>query len=304
MRGRLLWTIPLLLGPLLCGAVLTALWWLLDPERSLVIVLPLHRLPLVLGAGIAAIALVVWATTALAERRSRAERERLRRDLTASRHRLVSRLDHEIKNPLQGIRVALADAPSDRQRASIDAQSRRLEVLLRDLRKVGEVEHMPLELSEVDLTDLSREAVAAAKDLPGAAERRWNVAFPTAPRPLPTVSGDEDLLFLALMNVLTNAVKYSGPDDAIEVRGRVEDLQVVLEVADTGRGITADEQELVWEELGRSQEARDVDGSGLGLPMVRAVLQRHGGRAELESWRGEGSTFSLRLPVPGRTGQR
>ncbi|MGP9539844.1 sensor histidine kinase [Brachybacterium sp. AOP43-C2-M15] len=304
MRGRLLWTIPLLLGPLLCGTVLTVLWWLLDPERSLVIVLLLHRLPLVLGVGVAAIALVVWATTALAERRSRAERERLRRDLTASRHRLVSRLDHEIKNPLQGIRVALADAPSDRQRASIDAQSRRLEVLLRDLRKVGEVEHMPLELSEVDLVDLSREAVAAAKDLPGAAERRWNVAFPTAPRPLPTVSGDEDLLFLALMNVLTNAVKYSGPNDAIEVRGRVEDLQVVLEVADTGRGITADEQELVWEELGRSQEARDVDGSGLGLPMVRAVLQRHGGCAELESWRGEGSTFSLRLPLPGRTGQR
>ena len=113
--------------------------------------------------------------------------------------------------------------------------------------------------------------------------------------------GDEDLLFLALVNVLTNAVKYSAPGDAIEVRGRAAEDVVVLEIADTGRGIAPEELDLVWEELGRAQEARSVEGSGLGLPMVRAIVERHGGTARLDSWHGEGSTLTLSLPAAGPT---
>lgn len=139
-------------------------------------------------------------------------------------------------------------------------------------------------------------------ELPGADRRRVTVALPRAPRPLPSLVGDEDLLYLVLANVLSNAVKYSAEQDAIEVRGREEEGTILLEVADTGRGIPADELETVWEELGRSRESRGIDGSGLGLPLVRAIVERHGGSATLESWHGEGSRLTLRLPVAGPAG--
>src|SRR5699024_8769607 len=75
---------------------------------------------------------------------------------------------------------------------------------------------------------------------------------------------------------------------APEIRGREEDGTILLEIADTGHGIPADELETVWEELSRSRESRGIEGTGLGLPLVRAILERHGGRATLESWHGEG----------------
>ncbi|MGD8148988.1 sensor histidine kinase [Ornithinimicrobium sp. Y1694] len=192
---------------------------------------------------------------------------------TARHRRLLDRLDHELKNPIQGIRTAIADEPSDRQRASIEIQSRRLTRLMSDLRKVGEVEHTELETGPVDPTALVEEAVDALRELPGTAERKAVVSLPRAPRPLPTITGDDDLLFLAVSNVLSNAVKYSSAGDTVEVRGRADEDWLVLEVADTGRGIPEQEQELVWEELGRGQEARRIEGSGLGLPLVRAIAR-------------------------------
>lgn len=170
-----------------------------------------------------------------------------------------------------------------------------------DLRKVGEVEHTELELGTVDPTVLVEEAVETLRELPGAEERQIVLSLPRAPRPLPAVTGDDDLLFLAVSNLLGNAVKYSSPGDTVEVRGRTEDGWLVLEIADTGTGLPADELDMVWEELGRGREAltASVDGSGLGLPLVRAIVRRHGGQAVLESWPGEGSTVTLRLPLAG-----
>ena len=220
-------------------------------------------------------------------------------DRAAQQRRLLSRLDHELKNPIQGIRTALADEPSAQQRTSIDLQSRRLTRLLSDLRKVGEVEHTELELGPVDPTSLVEEAVDALREQPGAEERQIVLSLPRAPRPLPVVTGDDDLLFLAVSNLLANAVKYSSVGDTVEVRGRTDDGWLVLEIADTGTGIAADELDVVWEELGRGRDAlaTSVDGSGLGLPLVRAIIRRHGGQATLESWHGEGTTATLRLPL-------
>src|SRR5699024_10788473 len=161
------------------------------------------------------------------------------------------------------------------------------------------VEETALELAPIDITALVEEAVDAMTELPGAVSRQVTVALPRAPRPLPHLVGDEDLLYLVLANALSNAVKYSEEQDAIEVRGREEDGMILLEIADTGDGIPADELETVWEELSRSRESRGIEGTGLGLPLVRAILERHGGTATLASWHGEGSTLTLRLPVAG-----
>lgn len=285
MRGMRQLTL-LALAPVALGLGASLLWHTLgDPPRYYVLG-GMQWLPLLAGAVLTGLVLLWLSAEGRARREGRRELETALADRAAQQRRLLSRLDHELKNPIQGIRTALADEPSDQQRSSIELQSRRLTRLMGDLRKVGEVEHTALELGPVDPTSLVEEAVDALRELPGAEDRQIVVSLPRAPRPLPTLTGDDDLLFLAVSNLLANAVKYSAPGATVEVRGRADEGWLVLEVADTGHGIPADELELVWEELGRGREAlsTSVEGSGLGLPLVRAIARRHGGEATLESW--------------------
>ena len=114
---------------------------------------------------------------------------------------------------------------------------------------------------------------------------------------LPAINGDRDLLVLAIHNLLDNAIKFSRPGDTIEMRAFEDGANVVVEVADTGPGIPENDQDLVWEELYRGEGARGIPGSGLGLALVRAIVARHDGSIELRSRPGEGTVFTLRLPV-------
>lgn len=293
--------VVLALAPALAGLLVGAVWSAVAETPRYYVIGSMSWLPAILGAAVSVL-LGAWLLgREVAARRTRALLDATLAEQTARQRRLLGRLDHELKNPIQGIRTALADEPSDRQRSSIELQSRRLTRLMGDLRKVGEVEHTELDTGPVDPTALVEEAVAALRELPGAEERQIVVSLPRAPRPLPSLRGDDDLLFLALSNILANAVKYSAPGDTVEVRGRETEGWLLLEVADTGRGIPAEELDLVWEELGRGREAHGVEGSGLGLPLVRAIVRRHGGECTLESWHGEGSTVTVRLPL-GATG--
>lgn len=291
----------LALAPGAVGLLASGVWVVVGDAPRYYVIGSMSWLPAILGAAVTVL-LGVWVLgRAPADRRARAELEAALADQADRQRRLLGRLDHELKNPIQGIRTALADEPSDRQRSSIELQSRRLTTLVSDLRKVGEVEHTELDIGLVDPAGLVEEALAALREQPGADQRQLVVSLPRAPRPLAVVSGDDDLLFLALSNVLANAVKYSRPGDTVEVRGREADGWLVLEVADTGCGIPPEELDLVWEELGRGREAHGIEGSGLGLPLVRAIVRRHGGECTLESWHGEGSTVSIRLPLgPGQ----
>jgi signal transduction histidine kinase len=259
VRGRDVRTVLLILAPGLLGVVASLIWRALGGGPRYYVLGSLTWWPAILGCLVVAVLASAFGVVRLERRRAEQERTLAVEEAAARQRRLFARLDHELKNPIQGIMVALADEPSDRQRVSIQAQAQRLSSLLGDLRKIGEVEHTDLELVMIDPTALVEDAVATIRELPGASERRITATLPRAPRPLPPVLGDEDLMFLALTNVLANAVKYSGAGDAIEVRGRLEEEHVVLEVADTGRGIRAEDLALVWEELGRAEEARALD---------------------------------------------
>jgi two-component system OmpR family sensor kinase len=83
----------------------------------------------------------------------------------------------------------------------------------------------------------------------------------------------------------------------VEVRAFEDGTFVAIEVADTGPGIPEDEEAQVWEELYRGQGARGVPGSGLGLALVRAIVERHGGGVSLRSRAGQGTVVTMRLPV-------
>lgn len=220
------------------------------------------------------------------------------------RRRFLRRLDHELKNPLTAIRAGLAnlaESPSAevRQEAleSVDAQALRLSRLAADLRKLAELETRQLERAPVDIASLLQEAFSLAQDQEGMDERFLTLTIPQAPWPLPKISGDQDLLFLAMHNLLDNAMKFTRPGDRVEVRAFEDGSSVVLEVADTGPGIPEKEIPHVWEELYRGQGARGVPGSGLGLALVRAIADRHNGQVTLRSRAGQGTVFTMRLPV-------
>ena len=136
-----------------------------------------------------------------------------------------------------------------------------------------------------------------AQEQAGADERHLNLSIPQAPWPLPNVQGDPDLLVLAIHNLLENALKYSRPGDTLELRAFEDGTDIVIEVADTGPGIPVEEQPHVWEELYRGEAGRGVPGSGLGLALVRAIAERHHGGVSLRSRLGQGTVFTLRLPV-------
>jgi two-component system OmpR family sensor kinase len=111
------------------------------------------------------------------------------------------------------------------------------------------------------------------------------------------VQGDPDLLFLAVHNLLMNALKFSTQGDLVEVRANEQGSHVLIEVADTGCGIPNEEAPHIWDELYRGQGARGTAGSGLGLALVRAIVERHHGQVEMRSRSGQGSVFTMRLPT-------
>lgn len=231
-------------------------------------------------------------------------RAALAQETARERRRFLRRLDHELKNPLTAIRAGLANVAGDSTTAdqqgaleSVEAQVLRLSRLTADLRKLAELEARPLERVPVDVAELLGEAMALAREQPEASTRRLTLILPQAPWPVPNVSGDWDLLFLAIYNLLDNALKFTRPGDMLEVRASEDGSSVVVEIADTGPGIPEGEVPRVWEELYRGQAARGVPGSGLGLALVRAIVERHGGQVALRSRVGQGTVVTVRLPV-------
>lgn len=252
---------------------------------------------LLTGLGLAG--LLLWNR---ASHRHQHHLQQLQAKAAADHRRFLQRLDHELKNPLTAIRAGLAnlantDASAGEAQASVEAQTLRLSRLTADLRKLAELETVPLERTEVNLAELLPEALELAQEQPNATDRRITLTLPQAPWPLPSISGDWDLLFLTVYNLLSNALKFTCAGDTIELRAFEDGTIVVIEVADTGPGIPEDELPHVWEELYRGKEARGVEGSGLGLALVRAIVERHGGQVSLRSRSGQGTVVALRLPA-------
>ena len=219
--------------------------------------------------------------------------ESVRAEARETHRTFVGRLDHELKNPLMALRVGLGEVREPVLAESMRAQVDRLASLVAELRKISEIDFYPVADEPVDVAEVVSEVIETAV----LEDREMVVAFPRAPRPLPPVRGDRDLVFLAIYNVVSNAVKYSAPGATLEVRGMEDRGYVVVDVSDTGRGIPASEVDQVWGELARSKEVRHIPGNGLGLPMVAAVLRRLGGSCELSSIQGRGTTVRMRLPL-------
>jgi two-component system, OmpR family, sensor kinase len=303
------------LAPLLAGAALGIILQAVAPRVRLYTSASPGLVAGVAGLlGTAAVAVVMLArrrAAAAAAAASAAAVRQVAEDAARDRLRFFMRLDHELKNPLTAIRaglanieqtrgMALASAGTIAALASVSAQADRIARLVSDLRRLADLETQEIELAPVDLTGLLDEVAEAIGEIPAARERIIRVTAPRAPWPLPLVEGDRDLLFMAVQNLVANAVKFSLPGDTVEVRASEDGDTLLLEVADTGAGIPADELGQVWQELARGAAARSLPGTGIGLALVRVIVVRHGGQVAIRSRDGQGTVVGIRLPVPGR----
>ncbi|MFL5433355.1 MAG: sensor histidine kinase, partial [Myxococcales bacterium] len=117
---------------------------------------------------------------------------------------------------------------------------------------------------------------------------------------LPAVAVDRDAMAQAVLNLLHNAVKYTGPDKLIRLRGRRGgNGTVAIEVADNGVGIRPHERKRIFERFYRADDllSRHTEGTGLGLAIAKRIVEAHGGRIEVESQEGKGSTFRIEIPA-------
>jgi len=298
------WTVALL-PAVLAAAVWGAIRGGLLPDRRLAIEVTALRSDWIVAVG-GVVSLVACGAVLLLGVRDAAWRRRLdaqMSDAALDRRLLLSRLDHELKNPLTAMRAALANVSAtatgsdqDAGLRSIEAQVLRLSRLTADLRKIADVESSEVDRRPIDVAAMLEEAMEIAREQPAAAERSLSLDLPRAPWPLPQLRGDWELLSLAVLNLVDNAMKYTAPGDRIEVRARESGGSVVVEVADTGPGIPTEDLPHIWEELYRSPRARSVAGSGLGLALVRAVVEQHGGTVAAESRVGRGTVVRVELP--------
>ncbi|HXV56841.1 MAG TPA: ATP-binding protein, partial [Gaiellaceae bacterium] len=236
-----------------------------------------------------------------AERRAA---EELRR-LAALRADFVSLVSHELRGPMAAVIGCaqtlnerwheLSDEHREALLGLVETEMSRLADLVVDVLDTSRIEAgtFPCEFGEVDIAQLVRDTTAVV------ALGHDQVAVRTeVPTALPPVRGDRERLRQVLVNLLTNAVKYTVPGDEIEVSAAPGNGGVAVSVRDHGPGIPADAHRLVFEKFGRvSRDGGGKPGAGLGLYIARSIAEAHGGTLDLASRPGGGATFTLRLPV-------
>ena len=235
-------------------------------------------------------------------RETTAEREveRLKEEFLAS-------VSHELRTPLtsvlgytESLRAGDFGSLDDDQVHALRVVERnagRLNRLIDDLLFTARIESqsLDLQLEELDLSTLAAESVQAAE--PGAEGQ--GVGLVLAVEPV-RVEGDRLRLGQLLDNLVSNAVKFTPDGGTVTVSLGARGGEAVLEIADTGIGIPADEQDRLFERFYRASTARErsIEGTGLGLVIARAIAEAHGGRIGFESKEGAGTTFRVGLPLP------
>jgi signal transduction histidine kinase len=239
--------------------------------------------------------------------RARREAERLRSAAEAANRTkddFLAMLGHELRNPLAPILTALqlmslrGDESVMKERTVIDRQVRHLVRLVDDLLDVSRIARGKIQLRNEPL-ELAEVVASAVETISPLLEERQHRLDVEVPRGL-IVRGDATRLTQVVMNVLTNAAKYTEPHGRIRVAARREDQQVEISVKDNGIGIAADMLPRVFEMFTQERQALDRShgGLGLGLTIVRSLVDLHGGSIRASSdGVGTGSEFVIRLPL-------
>ena len=223
---------------------------------------------------------------------------------------LIAEIVHELRTPL----AALTAASHLLQRSDLPADQRTKlsQTILNEVQRLNDLTTDFLELSRLESgrTHFEREPVhlgglvQESLEVVRAQAESKEIKLETEIDPsLTPVHGDRKILKQLLLNLLTNAIKYSPPESVVTVVLRSEGNEVLMEVRDTGRGISPEDQKRLFQRFYRAGNAQDeVQGTGLGLVIAKRIAESHEGSISVESTLGKGSTFTVRLPERPSTG--
>jgi PAS domain S-box-containing protein len=225
---------------------------------------------------------------------------------SAHKSQFLANMSHELRTPLNAI-IGFSDVLheqmfgelNERQLAYVDdirAAGQHLLSLINDVLDLAKIEagRMDLELAEVDLPGVLRSAVSMQGERAG----REGVELSLTAEPEEfTITADERRVRQIVFNLVSNAVKFTPANGQVDISAQIEDGTVEVAVTDTGPGIAAEAIEAIFEEFEQTAEGKQAEGTGLGLPLSRKLVELHGGRLWVESEVGRGSTFRFTLPV-------
>lgn len=218
----------------------------------------------------------------------------------------VSAASHEMKAPLAAIRAYTellldGDAADEQTReefiATIDTQSQRLQRLVENLLNIARIEAGIIKVHKQPIS--VNEILQEASCLMTAAANEKNITLTLEPSPLYLpIHADRDLMLQAVINLISNAIKYTPNDGRVTVRSQLEDTKIVIEVEDTGVGISPRDMQRLFEKFYRVEAHKQMaSGTGLGLALTKHIVEDvHGGRISVRSKVNEGSVFTITLP--------
>jgi signal transduction histidine kinase len=227
----------------------------------------------------------------------------------ASRHKseFLANMSHELRTPLNAI-IGFSEVLVDRMFGELNekqeeylkdiyASGQHLLSLINDILDLSKIEagRMEVEVSDFDLPGAIDNALILVRER---ASRRGIALGHSVDDRLGQIRGDERKVKQVLLNLLSNALKFTPEGGRIDVSARVQDGAAEIAVTDTGVGIAPEDQEAVFEEFRQvGTSDKKVEGTGLGLALSRKFIELHGGRIWVKSQVGQGSTFTFTLPV-------
>jgi signal transduction histidine kinase len=223
-------------------------------------------------------------------------------NLETMREDFISNVSHEIQSPLTSISGfaallqmnGLSEEQRNRYARIIEAESKRLSSLSDNLLKLSSLDNNKVPLSKKEFR-LDKQLERVALTL----EPQWSAKGLTLEADLVkcSVLGDEDLLSQVWVNLLHNAIKFTPEGGQICIVLSIESDEAVVRISDTGIGITPEDQIHVFERFYKADKARDrsLGGNGLGLSLVKKIVELHGGQISVESTVGKGTIFIARL---------
>ncbi|OPZ84761.1 MAG: Sensor histidine kinase YycG [bacterium ADurb.Bin429] len=229
----------------------------------------------------------------------------VRHELQQRQEDFLRIVSHDLRNPLTIIqghiqvlasRLAEAGVNGDLRSGveAIQRSAKRMNAMIQDLVDVTRLEsgQLPLELHSVNLREYLQNLLSRTELMIDYARISLEI-----PLELPPVRADYNRLERIVVNLLSNALKYSTPGTPVLVHARQEDGMVRVSVTDEGAGIPPEDLPLLFQRYYRTKSTRTKEGIGLGLYITRLLVEAHGGRVWVESDVGKGSTFSFTLPV-------
>lgn len=227
-------------------------------------------------------------------------------ELAKMKSDFVSAISHEFKSPLTSIRqlaemLQTGRVPSEERRQkyydTLLEQSERLSLLTDNVLNFAKMEEgrKEFEFEKIDIGTLLLEIVSAVQDRVSHEDFEIKLKIENS---LPSIMADSADISQSITNLIDNAIKFSGKAKKIVVKSFTEDLYLVISVQDFGIGIKKEELNKVFDRFyrGGDELTRTVKGSGLGLTLVKQIVEAHHGKVHVESEPGQGSTFSMKLP--------